>query len=86
MAELVVLQGMRPNLTEEQDRLVNNLEELLRKARNGDIRGMVYATVGEDKAITLGVLNAQDVGLHEHIGLSQMLNSWLLTAADEVTA
>jgi hypothetical protein len=47
---------------------------------------MVYATVcGDDHAITLGILNVEDCGIHELIGLSQMLNDRLLAAAREIS-
>ena len=86
MAELVVLQGNRKKLTEDQNRLVSQLEDVLNDARTGKVRGMVYATVcGDDHAITLGILNVEDCGIHELIGLSQMLNDRLLAAARDIS-
>jgi hypothetical protein len=85
MAKLVVLQDKREKLTEGQDRVVSQLEGLLKKARAGKIRGMVYATVAEeDASIMLGMLNTDTCGVHELVGLSQMLNDRLLTAVREI--
>jgi hypothetical protein len=84
MAELVLLQGKREKLTERQDRLVEQLEDLLREARAGKISGMVYATVGSEANVTLGVLNTDTCGMHEMIGISQMLNDRLLQAVRDI--
>ncbi|MFT3732863.1 MAG: hypothetical protein QM780_15820 [Hyphomicrobium sp.] len=82
MAELIVLQDQRLRLTKEQDRLVSQVGDLLKQARSGRIRGLVYASIGgEDDAISLCALNTDDCGTHELVGLSQMLNDWLLAAA-----
>ncbi len=81
MAELVVLQNKREKLTDGQDRLVSQLEDLLRKARGGKIRGMVFGTVGsneESTPIALGITNTDDCGIHELVGVSQILNDRIL--------
>lgn len=85
MAELVVLQNKRAELTEGQERLVRELEKLLRRARTGQIRGFVYATVGgENSDIRLGMMNADNCGIHELIGLSELLGDQLRAAARDL--
>ena len=80
MTNLVLLNQERgKKISEGQQRLVEGLEDLLKKAKDGELKGLCYASIEvENDAIVLGVLHADTCGLHELIGVSQMLNDRLL--------
>ncbi|AGK59922.1 hypothetical protein HYPDE_41268 [Hyphomicrobium denitrificans 1NES1] len=81
-ANLVLISEERAKKSEEQrQRLVTGLQELLAKAESGELRAMCYATIDNDgESVTLGVLQGGNTGMHELVGLSQMLSDNLLHA------
>jgi hypothetical protein len=79
-ADLVLLSNERAKRErEEQLQLISNIRELLAMAESGQIKAVCYAALdysGDD--FTVGVLRAGTTGLHEMIGLAQILNDLLL--------
>ncbi len=68
--------------SEDQQRLIIGLQELLARAESGELKAMCYASIDDDgHSVTLGVLQNGKCGLHELVGLSQMLSDSLLSAA-----
>ena len=67
MTNLVLLNQERSKkVLEGQQRMVEGLEDLLRKAKAGELKGLCYASIEvEDDTIVLGVLHADNCGLHE---------------------
>lgn len=80
MTNLVLLSGEREKKDlEGQRRLIEGLQELLVRAEAGDLKALCYGGIGADgQSISLGILHNGAIGLHEMVGLSQMLNDHLL--------
>ena len=80
MTKLVVLERVREKKTaENQERLVEGLRELLKSAESGSFKGLCYACIGSDDAtLSFGVLHTPACGVHELVGVSQILNDRLL--------
>ncbi len=84
MGKLVVLEGGKNSLNEgTNEKLINGLEDLLAHAKSGALKGMIYATIHADnQTVDLGILHDPvTMGLHEAIGLSEMLSDSLLQNA-----
>jgi hypothetical protein len=83
MTNLVLLQNVRQKKeAESNQRVVAGLEELLAKALKGELQAICYGAIdGDGQTISLGVLHDEKTGLHEMIGLSQMLSDALLQSA-----
>jgi hypothetical protein len=60
--------------------VVLGLRKLLGAAENGELKGVCYATVNADDELTFGILSTPDCGVHELVGVSQMLNFRLIQA------
>jgi hypothetical protein len=80
MNKLVVLERVRDKRTaEKQERLIDGLKELLQRAESGSLKGVCYASIGsDDETLSFGVLHTPACGVHELVGLSQILNDRLL--------
>ena len=80
MTNLVLLQGERKKREKEINKqLITGLQELLAKAETGELKALCYGGIdGDGHTVSLGVLHDEDTGLHEMIGLSQMLSDALL--------
>jgi len=80
MTNLVLLQGERKKREKEINKtLVTGLEELLAKAESGELKAMCYGGINADgQTVSLGVLHDDNTGLHEMVGLSQMLSDALI--------
>ena len=71
--------GRKKREKEINKQLIAGLQELLAKAEIGELRALCYGGIYEDgQTVTLGVLNDERTGLHEMIGVSQMLSDALL--------
>ena len=82
MTNLVLLNQEREKKSiEGREGLVLGLKKLLEAAEKGEVRGLCYATVNNDDTISLGILHTPDCGVHELVGVSQMLNHRLVQAA-----
>jgi hypothetical protein len=83
MGNLVLLSGERAKKEmEEKQRLIVGLKELLARAECGELKAICYASVDADgQNVTLGILQDDKTGLHELIGLSQMLSDAILQSA-----
>jgi hypothetical protein len=80
-AHLVVLSEEREKKTiQDQEALVLGLKKLLEAAENGELKGVCFATVNTDDELTFGILATPDCGVHELVGVSQMLNFRLIQA------
>lgn len=80
MSNFVLLSDERKK-REQADRakLVAGLQELLAMAESGQIKAVCYATLDySGDSFTVGVLREEATGLHEMIGLTQILNDSLL--------
>ena len=83
-AKLVLLSEEREKKSvEDQESLVTGLKRLLVAAENGELKGVCYATVSTGDLLSFGVLNTSECGVHELVGVSQMLNFRLVQAAGE---
>jgi hypothetical protein len=80
MNKLVVLEGVRKQrVSDKQERLIDGLKELLQRAQSGSLKGICYACIAsDDETLSFGVLHTPDCGVHELVGLSQILNDRLL--------
>ena len=84
MTNLVLLSQEREKKSvEDQETLVLGLTKLLEAAENGELRGVCYATVNHGDMLSFGVLHTSECGVHELVGVSQMLNFRLIQAAGE---
>ena len=83
MSNLVLLSGERGKREKsDQKKLIIGLKELLARAEAGELKALCYASIDSDNQnVTLGVLCGENTGLHEMIGLSQMLSDALLESA-----
>jgi hypothetical protein len=83
MGNLVLLSGERAKKElEEKQRIIVGLKELLARAECGELKAICYASVDTDgQNVTLGILQDDKTGLHELIGLSQMLSDAVLQSA-----
>jgi hypothetical protein len=84
MGKLVVLEGGRNSLNEgTNEKLISGLEDLLGRAKSGEMKGLIYASIDRDnQTVSLGILHDPvTMGLHEAIGLSEMLSDSLLQNA-----
>ena len=80
-ANLVVLSEERDKKAiQDQETLVLGLKKLLEAAENGELKGLCYATVGTDDQLSFGILSTPDCGVHEVVGVAQMLNLRLIQA------
>ena len=86
MTKLVLLERVRSaKIEEKQERLIDGLKELLKQAQSGSLKGVCYATIGSDDAtLSFGVLHAPACGVHELVGLSQILDDRLLQVFREI--
>ena len=81
-ANLVLLSVERDKkAVQDQEALVLGLKQLLEAAENGELKGVCYATVNNDDHLSFGILSTPDCGVHELVGVSQMLNFRLVQAA-----
>jgi len=83
MSNLVLLSSERIKRQEaDQKKLIVGLQELLARAETGEMKALCYAAIDSDnQSVSLGILRGENTGLHEMIGLSQMLNDALLESA-----
>jgi hypothetical protein len=80
-ANLVVLSEEREKeAVQDQAALVLGLKNLLEAAENGELKGVCYATVNNDDELSFGILSTPNCGVHELVGVSQMLNFRLIRA------
>jgi hypothetical protein len=81
-ANLVILSEEREKkAVQDQEALVDGLKKLLAAAENGELKGVCYATVNTGDELTFGILSSPNCGIHELVGVSQMLNFRLVRAA-----
>lgn len=80
MSDLVLLRGEREKREQaDQAKLIAGLQDLLAMAEQGKIKAVCFATIDCDNdSVSVGVLRGEDTGLHEMIGLANILNSSLL--------
>ena len=80
MNKLVVLDRVREKRAAgRHERLIDGLKELLQRAESGTLKGVCYACIGsDDETLSFGVLHTPACGVHELVGLSQILNDRLL--------
>lgn len=80
MSNLVLLNGEREKREQvDQAKLIAGLQELLTMAQTGQIKAVCYAALDfSGDNFTVGVLRDENTGLHEMIGLAQILNDSLL--------
>ena len=77
MTNLVLLQGERQKREKEINKTL--VTGLLVKAECGELKAMCYGGIDADgQTVSLGVLRDDNTGLHEMVGLSQMLSDALL--------
>ena len=85
MAELYLIDCVRDQKhREQQQTLIAGLEELLEQAKNGELKGICYATVaasGHD--VWLRALKDDTCGFHELVGASALLSQAMLQSARE---
>jgi hypothetical protein len=82
MTKLVVLADERKKQDlEDQSNIVDGLKKLLASAEKGEFSGVCYATVGSDDNLSFGILSNSTCGVHELVGVSQLLNMRLIKAA-----
>jgi hypothetical protein len=76
----VLLSGERERREQaDQAKLIAGLQELLAMAESGQIKAACYAALDcSSDNFTVGVLRDETTGLHEMIGLAQILNDSLL--------
>ena len=78
---LVLLSEAREKkAVQDQAALVLGIKNLLEAAENGELKGVCYATVNNDDELSFGILSTPDCGVHELVGVSQMLNFRLIQA------
>lgn len=80
MSNIVLLSEERARRAQEdQMRLIAGLQELLAMAASGKIKAICYAALDcSGDNFMVGVLRDETTGLHEMIGLAQILNDSLL--------
>ena len=84
MPDIVLLSKVRERKSlEAHENLVAGLKKLLKAAKRGELRGLCYATVSTNDVLTFGILHTPDCGLHELVGVSQILNFRLTQAVAE---
>ena len=66
---------------EDQEGLVAGLKRLLDAAERGELKGVCYATINSGDMLSFGILHTSECGVHELVGVSQMLNFRLIQAA-----
>ena len=80
-ANLVLLSEEREKqATEDQESLVAGLKKLLEAAERGELKGLCYATVNQGDTLSFGILHTAACGVHELVGVSQLLNYRLIQA------
>jgi hypothetical protein len=78
-ANLVILSEEREKkAVQDQEALVDGLKKLFGSCRE---KGVCYATVNTGDELTFGILSSPNCGIHELVGVSQMLNFRLVRAA-----
>ena len=81
MSNLVVLSEEREKqAAEDKESLVAGLKKLLEAAENGELKGLCYATVNQGDTLSFGILHTAACGVHELVGVSQLLNFRLIKA------
>ena len=84
MTNLVLLNREREKKSiEGREDLVFGLKKLLEAAEKGELKGVCYATVNDNDMLSFGILHTPECGVHELVGVSQMLNYRLVQAAGE---
>ena len=80
-ANLVLLSEEREKQSiEDQQSLIAGLKKLLAAAEKGEIKGLCYVTVNTNDMLSFGILHTSDCGVHELVGVSQLLNFRLIQA------
>jgi hypothetical protein len=81
-ANVVLLsQEREKQAIEDQQTLIAGIKKLLQAAENGELKGVCYATVNRGDMLSFGILHTSECGVHELVGVSQMLNFRLIQAA-----
>jgi hypothetical protein len=81
MTRLISLVHEREKRTaKENEAIVTSLKRLLASAEKGELKGLCFATVGQDDILSFGVLPTDGCGVHELVGMSQLLNFHLVKA------
>ena len=65
---------------EDQESLVAGIKKLLEAAEKGEIKGLCYATANTNDMLSFGILHTSECGVHELVGVSQLLNFRLIQA------
>jgi hypothetical protein len=83
MAELVSINEERSRRAgQEQLQLIERLKDLLARAESGQLRVLCYAGIeGDDNDITLGILRSRKCGIHELVGITQLLSDRVMEVA-----
>ena len=80
-ADLVTLSQKRDQKSaEDKESKVAGLKKLLEAAEKGEIKGLCYATVNTNDMLSFGILHTSECGVHELVGVSQLLNFRLIKA------
>jgi hypothetical protein len=79
MGDLVGLDGFRDRRTQQQqERVVRGLEDLIERARAGEVIGVCFAAVPADrKSVVVGAYKTDDCGAHELVGVSTLLAAYI---------
>ncbi len=82
MGDLVNINGHRDErIKEQRENIVRGLEDLLGRARAGQIVGVCFAAVPADRqSLIIGGYKSDDCGAHELVGVSTLLARYITDA------
>ncbi|MGE0024677.1 MAG: hypothetical protein AB7S70_13730 [Hyphomicrobium sp.] len=82
MGDLVSIDLVRDEKAEaERERMVSTLESLLARAKAGELIGVCFAAIPNDRqSITVGALKLDACGAHELVGVSALLADYIADA------
>lgn len=79
MGELISLDDvLQAQQKEDQARMVEGLQELLKRAQDGELLAVAFIAVPKERQnLSIGLLKTETVGLHELVGSSVILSDYL---------
>jgi len=78
MADLICIESVKEERAqEERTKMVEGLEELLDRAKSGELSGLVFVAVPTNReSLSVGLLKTTGCGNHELVGASVMMSDY----------
>ena len=83
MAKLVNLESVKDQRAQQKrKRMVAGLENLLARAKSGEISGVCFAAITADReSVCIAALHNQDSSFHELVGATILMTDYVVGAA-----